>query len=267
MAFKTLQQIAVAGSVADADITGVASGSGAMHSATMAVLAAYFGPKLGGTSGHVFGFLDGANTLSGTQTLSIGTATSAADYLVLKPTDYAAGKPALFFSKEASALNWQVRLFDGTTVAGQIDLGLTLLNLTGALTVSGLGTFGSLSVTGALAVTGAATLGAGVTLTGSTKQNVQAMAALDVDLSASEFFTKSISANSTFTFSNATAAKGAAFLLFLTISSGATPTWPASVKWTDGSAPIPGNGSHLFGFATPDGGSTWVGNFCARNYG
>ena len=40
----------------------------------------------------------------------------------------------------------------------------------------------------------APTITSGMTFSGSTKQNVQAMGALDVDLSVGEFFTKSISA-------------------------------------------------------------------------
>lgn len=101
------------------------------------------------------------------------------------------------------------------------------------------------------------TITGGMTYSGSTKQNVQALAALDIDVSLSEFFTKNISTNSTFTFSNPTAAKGQAFILQLTIGSGATPTWPAAVKWTAGIAPALGDGLHVLGFITFDGGATW----------
>lgn len=106
------------------------------------------------------------------------------------------------------------------------------------------------------------TITGGMTFAGSTKQNIQAIGALDFDLSISEVFTKSISAPSTFTFSNATAAKAAAFLCDLTISSAATPTWPASVIWEDGNVPTFGNGRHLVGFLTTDGGTSWWGRLC-----
>lgn len=106
----------------------------------------------------------------------------------------------------------------------------------------------------------------GITLSGSVKQNVQAVAAASIDLSVSDFFTKSISANTTFTFANATASKAQAFALQLSISSSAVPTWPASVKWAAGSPPTLANGSHVIGFLTFDGGTTWVGTVAAYNF-
>jgi len=106
---------------------------------------------------------------------------------------------------------------------------------------------------------------AGLTLAGSVKHNVTAMAALDIDASAGQFFTKSISTDSTFTFSNATAGKAEAFALLLTISSAAVPTWPASVDWTGGVAPTLGNGLHVLGFLSFDGGTTWTGFVGALN--
>lgn len=107
----------------------------------------------------------------------------------------------------------------------------------------------------------------GVTQSGSTKQSVQAVAAADFDVSLQDFFTKSISANTTFTITGATASKAQGFALWLTISSGAAPTWPAAVKWAYGAgAPALGNGSHLLGFITSDGGTTWVGLVGAANY-
>lgn len=109
------------------------------------------------------------------------------------------------------------------------------------------------------------TLTGGVTFSGAAKQNVTAVAALDIDVSTAEFFTKSISGNSTFTFSNATASKAQGFALELTISSAAVPTWPASVDWTGGVAPTLGNGVHVLGFITFNGGTAWTGFVGALN--
>lgn len=105
----------------------------------------------------------------------------------------------------------------------------------------------------------APTITGGMTLSGSTKQNVTAVAAAALDLSASDWFTKSISSNTTFTFTGATASKAQGFVLDLTISSAAVPTWPAAVKWSLGTAPTLGNGRHIIGFITDDGGTTYVG--------
>lgn len=100
------------------------------------------------------------------------------------------------------------------------------------------------------------TITGGMTFSGSTKSNTQAVGALDLDWSLAEFQTKSISTNSTFTFSNITASKAQALILELTISSSAVPTWPAAVDWAGGIAPTFGNGKHVIGFITLDGGTT-----------
>ena len=111
----------------------------------------------------------------------------------------------------------------------------------------------------------APTITSGMTYSGSTKQNVQALGALDIDWSVAEIQTKSISTNSTFTFSNITAAKGQAVLLFLTISSSAVPTWPATVDVTNGAFPTLGTGKHLLGFVPENGGTNVTMVVCAQN--
>lgn len=97
------------------------------------------------------------------------------------------------------------------------------------------------------------------TLTGTSKQNVTAIVAADLDLSSASLFTKAISANTTFTFSNLPVAAegGMAFAVKLTISSAAVPSWPASVKWPGGTKPPLPNGTHLIGFLSFDDGTTW----------
>ena len=94
---------------------------------------------------------------------------------------------------------------------------------------------------------------------GPVRGNIVAVAALDIDCSAGNFFTKTISANSTFTFSNAPSTRAFAFTLELTQTSG-TVTWPASVKWPGDTAPTLTTGkTHLFTFVTDDGGTRWRG--------
>lgn len=100
------------------------------------------------------------------------------------------------------------------------------------------------------------TITGGMTFSGASKGNVQALGALDIDWSVAEFQTKSISANQTFTFSNITASKAQAVILVLTITSSAVPTWPATVDWPGGVTPTLGNGEHVLGFLTVDGGTT-----------
>lgn len=89
---------------------------------------------------------------------------------------------------------------------------------------------------------------------------VTAVSALNVDCSAGTYFTKTIAADSTFTFSNAPAGDYG-FALKVVHTSG-TITWPAAVNWPGSSAPSLTTGKvHLFIFHTDDAGTTWRGAF------
>lgn len=115
------------------------------------------------------------------------------------------------------------------------------------------------------AASSAPSITGGMTLTGPAKQNVVELAGTEIDVSAAEFFTDTISANTAYTFTGAAADKAQGFILVLNITNNAKPTFPASVKWTIGSQPDPGNGEHAFGFFTVDGGASWIGLFMASN--
>lgn len=94
---------------------------------------------------------------------------------------------------------------------------------------------------------------------GSTRSNIVAVAALNIDCSLGNYFTKTINGASTFTFSNAPASRAYAFTLELTHTSGAV-TWPASVVWPGNAAPTLTTGkTHLFTFVSDDGGTRWRG--------
>lgn len=91
------------------------------------------------------------------------------------------------------------------------------------------------------------------------KQGIVAMAALDVDCSAGNYFTKTINGASTFTFSNAPSSRAYSFTLELTVTSGAA-TWPAAVQWPGGTAPTLGTSkTSLLMFITDDAGTRWRG--------
>ena len=95
---------------------------------------------------------------------------------------------------------------------------------------------------------------------GGISQNATAMGALDLDLSTSNYFTKTINANSTFTFSNpAASGQSSVFVLSLTHTSG-TITWPGAVLWPDNTVPtLTTNRNHVFVFETTDAGTTYRG--------
>jgi hypothetical protein len=89
--------------------------------------------------------------------------------------------------------------------------------------------------------------------------NTIAVPDLDINCSLSNYFTKTITGNSTFTFSSVPTAVAYSFTLELTHTSG-TVTWPASVRWPGDSTPVLTTGkTHLFIFVTDDGGTRWRG--------
>jgi hypothetical protein len=94
---------------------------------------------------------------------------------------------------------------------------------------------------------------------GSVRSAINAISALDIDCSTGNYFTKTIAANSTFTFSNVPNSVAYAFTLRVDHTSG-TISFPASVTWNGGNAPSPTTGkTHLFMFVTEDGGTKWRG--------
>jgi hypothetical protein len=84
-----------------------------------------------------------------------------------------------------------------------------------------------------------------------------AVPALNIDLSQGNYFTKSISANSTFTFSN-TPTGGASFTFRLSLTAAVVVAFPSSVR-TPNNLPVQfsANKSYLLMFITDDGGARW----------
>ncbi len=116
------------------------------------------------------------------------------------------------------------------------------------------------SLTSAQTFTALQTLNAGLAVDGPYKQAAEAVGALAIDLATGNYFTKTISGNSTFTFTNPpSSGTVGSFTLELTHSSG-TVTWPSSVKFPADTAPTLTSGkTHLFVFLTDDGGTRYRG--------
>ena len=101
---------------------------------------------------------------------------------------------------------------------------------------------------------------------GAYTSSVSAVAALDIDLSASNYFTKTIAGDSTFTFSNPPASGTVgSFTLEVNYSSG-NITWPGSVYWNGNGQTAPtitAGKVQLYMFVTRDGGTTYRGALLA----
>ena len=107
------------------------------------------------------------------------------------------------------------------------------------------------------------TFNAGVSIDGTYEQTAEAVAALDIDCSTGNFFTKAISSSSTFTFSNVPSSGTAyAFTLEIDVTGTSTTiTWPSSVKFPGNTPPtLTDTKTHLFMFVTNDGGATFRGS-------
>ena len=94
--------------------------------------------------------------------------------------------------------------------------------------------------------------------TGQYKGAVISVPVLNVDCSLGNYFTKTISSNSTFTFSNVPS--GAYGMVVEINNTSGTITWPSSVKWPNDRTPLLSTGkTHVFVFITDDSGSRWRG--------
>jgi len=95
-------------------------------------------------------------------------------------------------------------------------------------------------------------------VTGQYKGSVTAVSLLDIDCSQGNYFTKTISGNSTFTFSNVPS--GAYGMIVEIENTSGTISWPAAVKWPNDTAPTLSTGkTHVFVFITDDSGTRWRG--------
>jgi len=100
----------------------------------------------------------------------------------------------------------------------------------------------------------------GGTFTGGVFEQSVSMSGTAIEVNKGAVFTKTISANTTFSISGVPSGKAATFSLILTNGGSKTVTWPSSVKWAGGNAPaLTASGKDILTFLTGDGGSTWYG--------
>jgi hypothetical protein len=93
------------------------------------------------------------------------------------------------------------------------------------------------------------------------------ISASDINLSSSNYYSKTISGTTTFTVSNVPSSNtSASFILDLTNGGSATINWWSGVKWAGGTAPtLTASGRDVLGFYTYDGGTTWTGLVMAKD--
>tara|TARA_Y100000593_G_scaffold92237_1_gene183185 strand:+ start:618 stop:1325 length:708 start_codon:yes stop_codon:yes gene_type:complete len=150
------------------------------------------------------------------------------------------------------------------TFSGNVSIGGTLTydDVTNIDSVGLITARKGINVTAGVSTFAAAThQNAGTKLTGPYSANITAMGANDVDCSAGNYFTKTITGATTFTFSNAPSGVVYSFTMEVTLNGSNAITWPAAVKWNADTAPTITDGkTQLFMFITDDGGTRWRGS-------
>ena len=160
----------------------------------------------------------------------------------------------------------------GSAPSPIFDTDITVTNLTASgtvstatLTASGNGTVG-----GTLGVTGALTATGGGTVKSTYQERYAAVTsssgAATLDLSTANYFSHTLSENTTYTFSNPPSS-GTAFTFTVELKQDAsgstyTTTWPTSVDWPGGTEPTDSTGANdvdILVFTTRDGGTTYFG--------
>ena len=150
------------------------------------------------------------------------------------------------------------------TFSGNVSIGGTLTNddVSNVDSVGLITARNGINVTAGVSTFAAAThQNAGTKVTGPYSANITAMGANDVDCSAGNYFTKTITGATTFTFSNVPTSVAYGFTMEVTLNGNNSISWPGSVKWPLDTAPTLTDGkTQVFVFITDDGGTRWRGS-------
>jgi len=92
-----------------------------------------------------------------------------------------------------------------------------------------------------------------------------------INLTAGNVVSATLSGNTTFTFTGATAGTACSFGLYLTqdATGSRTVTWPVSVRWAGGTAPTistAANAVDILVFESINGGTTWYGSLVGASF-
>ena len=150
------------------------------------------------------------------------------------------------------------------TFSGNVSVGGTLTydDVTNIDSVGLITARKGINVTAGVSTFAAAThQNAGTKVSGPYSANITAMGANDVDCSVGNYFTKTITGATTFTFSNVPSGVVYSFTMEVTLNGSNAITWPAAVKWNADTAPTLTDGkTQLFMFITDDGGTRFRGS-------
>ena len=100
--------------------------------------------------------------------------------------------------------------------------------------------------------------------------NAATTGSITINIATANVFNMTLTGNTTFTFSGATAGKACAFSLYLSQdgTGSRTATWP-TIKWAGGTTPTlttAAGATDVMVFETLNGGSTWYGSLVGANF-
>jgi len=99
------------------------------------------------------------------------------------------------------------------------------------------------------------------TFSGSVVEKIVAVSGTAINCSTGNYFTKTITGATTFTFTNVPSGVAYAFTFEVTLNGSNAITWPGTVKWPADTAPTITDGkTQVFVFLTDDGGTRWRGS-------
>tara|TARA_B100001113_G_scaffold294682_1_gene251674 strand:+ start:180 stop:899 length:720 start_codon:yes stop_codon:yes gene_type:complete len=208
---------------------------------------------------NVTGILTATGGFSGNAT-SATTATTANTATVAVNAQGLTGTPNISVGTIGATGN-----LTGTTAAFSGNLTGTTAAFSGNVSVGGTLTYADVtnidSVGIVTARSGIKVLAGGTNTIGSQTGNIVAMGANAVDCSQGNYFTKTISGATTFTFTNVPSGVEFSFTMEVTLNGSNSITWPSSVKWNADTAPTLTDGkTQLFMFVTTNGGTRFRGS-------
>lgn len=175
-------------------------------------------------------------------------------------TPDSSGSAQLSLSKVGTAGTYRAVTTDafGRVTAGSNPTTLSGYGITDALSLTGGTLTGNLQVP-SLGVNGSQS-GVKLYVVGTVAQNVSAVASTSIDWSAGNYFTKTVSGATAFTFTGIPSAGFVMITIKLTNGGSAAVTWPSYVKWPGGAAPtLTAAGVDIINLFTDDGGATVYG--------
>ena len=99
-------------------------------------------------------------------------------------------------------------------------------------------------------------------------ETIDAVSGVDLDLSVATHFTKTVTGTTAFTFSNPAVLRASSFTLKITNGGSQTVTFPASVDWPGGIAPLlTVSGVDILMFLTDDTGTIYYGFIGGLDFG